>query len=81
MFWEENGKGTILFRLMDKPLRFNELKQAIQGISQKVLSTQLKELETAKLINRIVYPETPVRIEYQLTAHGQALKKIVPTNS
>jgi DNA-binding HxlR family transcriptional regulator len=53
-----------------KPLRFNELKRQVDGISQKVLSQKLKQLERDGLIVRQVYATVPVTVEYQLTQLG-----------
>jgi len=52
------------------PLRFSEIKRRVNGISQKVLSQKLKQLERDGLIARTLYPEVPVRVEYHLTALG-----------
>ncbi len=51
-------------------LRFSEIKRRVNGISQKVLSQKLKQLERDGLIARTLYPEVPVRVEYRLTALG-----------
>ncbi len=56
-------------------LRFNEILRLLPGISPKVLSDRLKELEEAGLIERIVYPETPPRVEYKLTEEGIELRR------
>lgn len=60
-----------------RPFGFNELRRAIPGISQKVLSSNLKEMEVAGLINREVVPETPVRMEYSLTELGASLMPLI----
>lgn len=60
-----------------RPFGFNELRRAIPGISQKVLSSNLKEMEAAGLINREVVPETPVRMEYSLTELGASLMPLI----
>jgi len=51
-------------------LRFNELKKSIEGISSKVLSERLKRMERDGYLSRTVYPEVPIRVEYQLTDFG-----------
>ena len=56
-------------------LRFNEILRLLPGISPKVLSDRLKELENAGLIERKVYPETPPRVEYKLTKDGVELRR------
>ncbi|TNF07921.1 MAG: transcriptional regulator [Bacillota bacterium] len=68
--------GLILNQLMNGPKRFNELESEIK-ISGKVLSERLKELEKLQIIDRKVYPEIPVRIEYGLTKKGYSLKPIM----
>jgi len=62
---------------MDKPRRFCEIQQAIPGLHDRLLSERLKELEAEDIIVRRVYPETPVRIEYELTAKGRDLERVV----
>jgi DNA-binding HxlR family transcriptional regulator len=67
-------KLTILFMLFGgRVLRFSELERAITGISQKMLAQQLRQLERDGLVARTTYPEVPPRVEYTLTAWGQAL--------
>ena len=56
---------------------FSELSGTIPGLSDKMLSERLKELEARGVIVRSVIPETPVRIEYQLTEKGRALQDVV----
>lgn len=68
-------KGMILFRLMNQEMRFNELKASINGISPKMLSQQLKELEQHGIINKRIYPEVPARVEYSLSKLGRGLEK------
>lgn len=57
--------------------RFNELSKGISGISQKMLTQQLRQLEHDGIIQRTVYPEVPPRVEYDLTELGQSLKPIL----
>lgn len=54
-------------------LRFNELHKSIGSISQKMLATTLKNLEADGLVNRVVFPEIPPRVEYNLTDRGRSL--------
>jgi len=66
-------KGRILWFLKDSILRYGELKRTVEGITSKMLTQTLKELEADALITRKVYFEVPLRVEYSLTATGQEL--------
>lgn len=57
--------------------RFSELSSYVGGISDRLLSQRLKELERAGIVEKRVYPETPVRIEYVLTPKGRELQQVV----
>lgn len=70
-------KIYVIQQLIERPHGFNELKRAIPGISQKVLSSNLKEMEAAGIVSRTVIPETPVRTEYALSEIGQSLMPII----
>ncbi len=70
-------KGVILHRLLDKTLRFNELKRTIPRITQRMLTSQLRELEKDKLISREVYAQVPPKVEYSVTARGKSLKGVL----
>ena len=63
--------------LIDGPKRFNELRRDMPGISQRMLTLDLRALEAAGLIRRTVYPTTPVKVEYALTEDGMRLKTVV----
>lgn len=67
----------ILDRLRDGPVRFNNLRRDIRGLTQKVLSQTLKRLERDGLIERTVHPTVPVRVEYALTPLGNTLTDTV----
>ncbi len=62
---------------LGRPVRFNELKRMIDGISAACLSDRLGELEKAGIISRRVYPETPPRVEYSLTDKGLQLRTLL----
>ncbi|MEU3272862.1 winged helix-turn-helix transcriptional regulator [Saccharomonospora sp. NPDC006951] len=66
-------KGLILFWLGEKPLRFGELRRAVDGISERMLILQLRELEASGLVHREVYQQVPPKVEYSLTAFGRSL--------
>jgi DNA-binding HxlR family transcriptional regulator len=66
-------KGRILWVLRDGLLRYGELSRAIVGITPKMLTQTLKELEADELITRKVYPEVPPKVEYSLTETGKEL--------
>ena len=70
-------KLLILRNLMMRPWRFNEMLRSIPGLSQKVLTDNLRALEADGLITRTVYPEVPPRVEYSLTPLGRSLQPIM----
>ncbi len=70
-------KPSILWRLLDGKLRYSELKKSITGISERVLVLQLRELENDQLVKRIVYPEVPPRVEYELTPLGWSMEPML----
>ena len=73
-FLEGRWKLVILFHLFGGQVRrFSELERAIAGISQKMLAQQLRQLESDGMVRRIVYQQIPPKVEYSLTAWGQAL--------
>ncbi len=68
--------GLVIYQLLNGPQRFCTIESAI-GISGRLLSERLKTLEKEGIVNRLVYPETPVRIEYSLTDKGSALHPLM----
>lgn len=75
---EGRWKLAILFRLFgERTLRFSELHREIEGVSEKMLIQQLRQLESAGLLRREAYPEVPPRVEYSLTSWGQSLCPIL----
>lgn len=67
--------GAVIQLLLNGRMRFAELRDAIPDISDRMLSERLRELEAEGILDRIVVPETPVRVEYQLTEKGRALEQ------
>ena len=65
--------GAIIQLLLGGPSRYAELRSAIPDITDRMLSERLRELEDEQIVARTVVPETPVRVEYSLTAKGRAL--------
>ena len=70
-------KVLIIRDLLDVTKRFSELKKSINNISQKVLTSNLREMEENDLFTRKVYPEIPPRVEYTLTDIGYSLKTLL----
>ena len=73
----DKWKVLILRDLMTGTKRFGELKRSVGGVSQKVLTSQLRDMEESGLIIRKVYAEVPPRVEYSLTELGESLKPIL----
>lgn len=70
-------KALILWRLSEGKLRFSELHKAISGATPKMLTQQLRELESQSLIHREVYPIIPPKVEYSLTELGKSLMPVL----
>jgi DNA-binding HxlR family transcriptional regulator len=70
-------KIPILYHLFHGVKRFSELRHAIDGISQKVLTQQLREMERHGVIQRKVYPQVPPKVEYSLTELGETLRPLI----
>ena len=71
-------KMVILYCLMEfEPVRFNELRRYVKNISDKTLSSNLKELESDGLISRKEYPQIPPKVEYSLTGRGKSLMEVL----
>lgn len=69
--------AIILYQLIAGTKRFGELQNSIKGISPKILSTRLQELEKQGVITRKVFPQVPLRVEYSLTKRGLSLNEII----
>jgi len=70
-------KGMILFYLCTDTRRFNELMRLIPNITQRMLTKQLRDLESHGIVHREVYPQVPPKVEYSLTALGKTLKPVI----
>jgi DNA-binding HxlR family transcriptional regulator len=68
--------GLIIYQLLSGPQRFCTIESSV-GVSGRVLSERLKDLENEGIVRREVHPETPVRIEYSLTEKGKALEPLM----
>lgn len=73
----DKWKVLIIRDLLTGTKRFNELMRSVTGITQKVLTSHLRAMEAAGLVNRKVYPEVPPRVEYSLTETGFSLKPVL----
>ncbi|HLP40030.1 MAG TPA: helix-turn-helix domain-containing protein [Fibrobacteria bacterium] len=70
-------KVIILWNLQDGVKRFGELQRQVKGISQKMLTQELRDLEETGLVSRKVYPVVPPKVEYSLTDLGWSLKPVL----
>ena len=70
-------KALILCNLYNEPKRFLELQRLVEGISQKILNENLKDLERDSLISKVVYAEIPPKVEYHLTDKGREITKLI----
>lgn len=68
--------SLIIYQLLNGPKRFSDLQKEIK-VSAKMLSERLKELEDEMIITRTLYPEMPIRVEYELTEKGKSLEPIL----
>ena len=74
-----NGKWKlpIIVALSEGPVRFKELQRKVEGITPKILSKELKELELNEFVERTVYATAPVTVEYKLTPYSKTLEKVI----
>ena len=68
-------KPMVLWALSDRPLRFGALRRELPGISEKVLTQQLRELERDGVVRRVVHEQVPPNVEYSLTSLGESLDR------
>ena len=66
-----------LRNLLQRPYRFNELKKSIEGIRQKVLTDSLRSMEKDGIVNRKVYTDSPLKVEYSLSELGESMRPII----
>ncbi|MGN8057659.1 winged helix-turn-helix transcriptional regulator [Pedobacter sp. 22163] len=74
-------KPAILCRLIHGTMRYNELKKTIEGISERMLVSQLRELERDGIITRTVHPEVPPKVEYKMTDIGLSMRDVLDAMS
>lgn len=77
MLISDRWKVLIIRDLLDGTKRFGEIKKSVGNVSQKVLTANLRAMESSGLLTRKVYPEVPPRVEYTLTETGYSLKPIL----
>src|SRR5690625_3315875 len=71
-------KSSIVFHLINnEQLRFNELQKSMPGITKKMLTSQLRELEYDHIVHREIYPVIPPKVEYSLTDYGHEFKPLL----
>lgn len=70
-------KCVILWHVRNRVRRFSDLRRLIPDATQKVLTAQLRQLERDELIERKVYPQVPLRVEYSITEYGRSLSPIL----
>jgi DNA-binding HxlR family transcriptional regulator len=76
---DSKWKGVILFHLQSGTQRFGELRKRMPGITQRMLTKQLRALEKDRLVMRKVYAEVPPRVEYCLSETGESLRPVIDT--
>jgi DNA-binding HxlR family transcriptional regulator len=74
-----NGKWKLplIFTLLEKSKRFNEIQQSVKGITPKILSKELKDLEENGFVIRRIYPTKPVTVIYEITSYSETLKSVL----
>ena len=70
-------KVPILYLLFSRPYRFAEMRRSLTGVTEKMLTQQLRELEEDGVVHRKVYDQVPPKVEYSLTPYGETLKPVI----
>jgi DNA-binding HxlR family transcriptional regulator len=70
-------KPLILYYLKSGPLRYGELHRLVGGVTRKMLTQQIRELERDDVVERVAHDESPPRVEYRLSAHGRSLDQVL----
>lgn len=70
-------KAILLFHILDGTKRFNELGRLLPGLTPRMLTTQLRELEVDGVITRTIYPQVPPKVEYSITPFGRTLEPLL----
>jgi DNA-binding HxlR family transcriptional regulator len=70
-------KGVVLYHLLEGTLRFNEIRRRLPNVTQRMLTNQLRELESDGLVVRKIYPQVPPKVEYSLSARGRSLEPVI----
>jgi DNA-binding HxlR family transcriptional regulator len=71
-------KGLVLYHLFaEEVLRFNEMRRRLPNVTQRMLTSQLRELEADGFVVRKIYPEIPPKVEYRLSARGRSLEPVI----
>jgi DNA-binding HxlR family transcriptional regulator len=70
-------KGVVLYHLVEGTLRFNQIRRRLPNVTQRMLTNQLRELESDGLVVRKIYPQVPPKVEYSLSARGRSLEPVI----
>ena len=70
-------KSVLAYHIIQGPQRFSELKRLVPGITEKMLTQTLRELERDGVVSRTVFAEVPPRVEYRITEHGASLQPVL----
>ncbi|MEO5806385.1 MAG: helix-turn-helix domain-containing protein [Devosia sp.] len=70
-------KAVLIFHILGGTKRFNQLSRLVPGVTQRMLTTQLRELEADGVIARVVYPQVPPKVEYSITPFGETLTPVL----